>query len=92
MKPLTDTQKKYLWIAAGVLVLVHFFLPTVIGFFRTTTVHSATVPKPSPYVVAPVAPPSPAPPPEVQAASGSAACGSGIRSRRTLIVAAFTLK
>lgn len=62
MKPLTDKQKKYLWIAAGVLIVAHFMLPRIVGFFHATTVHSASA-KPSPYVYAPVAPALPPPPP-----------------------------
>src|SRR5579863_9565007 len=65
MKPLTEKQKKYIWIAAGVLVALHFFLPRILSFFHSQPQHAAQA-KPSPMRIAP---PLPLPPsPEVVAA------------------------
>ena len=56
---LTDKQKKGLWIAAGVLVFIHFFLPGIVSTVRRSFTHSApaVLQKPSPMRFAPVPPP-----------------------------------
>jgi hypothetical protein len=62
MKPLTDKQKKYLWIAAGVLAAVHF-APGILMRARSAFAHPAVLAKPSPVRPAlqqvPPAPPAP---------------------------------
>ena len=65
MKPLTDQQKKYLWIAAGILVFIHF-LPRFASMFHPGPGHAA-IAKPSPIHLAPPAPPAPPPSPEAVA-------------------------
>jgi hypothetical protein len=71
MQPLTDKQKKGLWIIAGVLVFIHFFLPGIVNTVRHafTPNAPAVVQKPSPAHAAPVPPPAPPPSPEVIAAA-----------------------
>jgi hypothetical protein len=63
MKPLTEKQKKYLWIAAGVLAAVHF-APGILMRARSAFAHPAVLQKPSPVrpalQQAPPAPPDPA--------------------------------
>jgi hypothetical protein len=56
---LTDKQKKGLWIVAGVLVIIHFFLPNIVTTVRYAFTHTApaVLPKPSPAV--PMPPPAP---------------------------------
>ncbi len=56
---LTDKQKKGLWILAGVLVIIHFFLPGIVTTVRHAFTHTApaVLPKPSPAV--PMPPPAP---------------------------------
>jgi hypothetical protein len=69
---LTDKQKKGLWIVAGALVLIHFFLPGIVNTVRLAFTHNApaVLQKPSPAVLMPVSPPAPPPPPpEVVAAT-----------------------
>jgi hypothetical protein len=67
MKPLTEKQKKYLWIAAGVLVVIHF-APGILLRARSAFAHPAptVIQKPSPVYLAPQAPPAP-PAPEIAA-------------------------
>ena len=71
MKPLTEQQKKYLWIAAGVLAFIHFFLPGIVNTVRHAFTHNApaVVQKPSPYQIVPAPPPAPPPSPEAIAAT-----------------------
>jgi len=55
---LTDKQKKGLWIVAGALVIIHFFLPGIVTTVRHAFTHTspAVLPKPSPAV--PITPPA----------------------------------
>jgi hypothetical protein len=66
---LTDKQKKYAWIAGGVLVFIHFFLPGIVNTVRHafTPNAPAVIQTSSPVHTAPVPPPPP--PPEVVAAT-----------------------
>ena len=38
---LTDKQKKGLWIVAGALVIIHFFLPGIVTAVRHAFTHTA---------------------------------------------------
>jgi len=60
---LTDKQKKYAWIAVGVLIFAHFFLPGIVNTVRHAFAHNApaVLPKPSPAIPALVPPPPPSP-------------------------------
>jgi len=64
MKPLTDKQKKYLWIVAAVLAVIHFGPRYITGFLPARSRTAQT--RPSPIRLAPVPPPptDPAPSPE----------------------------
>src|SRR5882724_3491266 len=75
MKQLTDKQKKALWIAAGVLVLIHY-APTILNTIRQqSAAYRYAHSKPSPGIPAPdrasstptppPAPPAPSVPPDV---------------------------
>jgi len=68
MKPLTEKQKKYLWIAAGVLAAIHF-APGILMRARLAFTHPAVLAKPSPVRPAlQQAPPAPLAPEIVAAA------------------------
>lgn len=66
MKPLTEKQKKLVWIAGGALLAIHFFLPGIANSVRHAFTHNApaVLPKPSPMRIAPVPPPAPPPSPK----------------------------
>lgn len=59
MKSLTDKQKKYLWIAAGVLVFIHF-LPRFVNMFHHSAANQTMV-RQQPVHAAPPAPAIPSP-------------------------------
>lgn len=88
MKPLTDKQKKWIWIAAVVLVVIHF-APRIMTVLNPAGTHAAPA-KPSPVRLAPVAPapasPAPAPvSPEAAAEgkyAGSVWAGSDLSSEQ----------
>jgi hypothetical protein len=66
---LTEKQKKYLWIAAGVLAVIHFG-PGILMRARNTFAHPAVLAKPSAARPALQQAPPPAPPaPEIAAAT-----------------------
>lgn len=65
MKPLTEKQKKTIWIAVGALAFLHFFLPRILSMFHSHPQQQVQA-KPSPLRLAP--PPPPPPSPEVAAA------------------------
>lgn len=68
MKQLTDQQKKYLWIAAGVLICIHFLLPRFLNLIHPNAGHAAIArPSPAHYAQAPAPPPPLAP--EIAAAN-----------------------
>jgi len=80
MKPLTDKQKKYLWIAAGALAVIHF-APGILMQVRQAFAPLAVLAKPSPVRPALQQAPPPAPPaPEIIAAAkyGGVWMGDGI--------------
>lgn len=60
MKQLTEKQKKTIWIAAGALVVLHFFLPRILSLFHSHP-QQAVQSKPSPLRIAPPSPPPPSP-------------------------------
>jgi hypothetical protein len=66
MNQLTEKQKKYVWIVAGVLLFIHFFLPRITSLFRASSGRAANPPS-SPIHV--VRTPPPPPSPEVAAAT-----------------------
>jgi hypothetical protein len=69
MKPLTEQQKKYLWIAAGVLAVIHF-APDILMRARSAFSPPPVIQKPSPVRPALQQAPPPAPPaPEIVAAT-----------------------
>jgi hypothetical protein len=69
MRPLTDKEKKYAWIAAGVLAVIHF-APGILMQVRHAFAPPALIQKPSPVRPALQQAPPPAPPaPEIVAAT-----------------------
>lgn len=69
MKPLTDKQKKYIWIAVGILAVIHF-TPGILARMRSAFAPPAVIQKPSPTRPALQQAPPPAPPaPEMVAAA-----------------------
>jgi len=68
MKQLTDQQKKYLWIAAAVLVFIHF-LPRFINMFHPSAGHAATAKQSAAHYAPAPPPPTPPPAPEILAAN-----------------------
>jgi len=68
MKQLTEKQKKYLWIAAGVLICIHFLLPRFINLIHPNASHAAVGKPPATHYSQVPAPPPPLPP-EVIAAN-----------------------
>jgi hypothetical protein len=69
MKPLTDKQKKYAWIAAAILAVIHF-APGMLMQVRHAFSPPAVIQKPSPARPAAQQAPPPAPPvPEIVAAT-----------------------
>jgi hypothetical protein len=67
MNQLTEKQKKYVWIVAGVLLFIHFFLPRITSLFHIGAGRPA-IANPSPIRV-PTPSPAPPPSPEVVAAT-----------------------
>lgn len=67
MKPLTNQQKKWAWIAGAILLTVHFAPNVINAMHHAFSSTPAVLPKPSPAQVAP-APPPPPPSREVIAA------------------------